>query len=168
MATVRLDNLIKPRQVYDPAISASSEVDSLKATFTDLKLDIELSKKVGLGLSPRLAKDIVVSEDVQAIRNSLYNIFSTKKGQKLLSPNFGSSLEQFLFESVTSSVGEMIGNSILNALQNYEPRIDVLAVNVYPQQDLNQYRIQVIFNFLNFKKQSALDIFLEKGGQITI
>lgn len=168
MATVRLDNLIKPRQVYDPTVSASSEVDRLKATFTDLKLDIELSKKVGLGLSPRLAKDVVVSEDVQAIRNSLYNIFSTKKGQKLLNPNFGSSLEQFLFENITPTVGEMIGNSILNALQSYEPRIDVLAVNVYPQQDLNQYRIQVVFSFLNFKKQSALDIFLEKGGQITI
>lgn len=168
MATVRLDNLIKPRQVYDPAVSASSEIDPLKATFTDLKLDIELSKKIGLGLSPRLAKDIVVSEDVQAIRNSLYNIFSTKKGQKLLNPNFGSSLEQFLFENVTSTVGEMIGNNILNALESYEPRIDVLAVNVYPQPDFNQYRIQVVFSFLNFKKQSALDIFLEKGGQITI
>lgn len=168
MATVRLDNLIKPRQVYDPVISASTETDPLKSTFTDLKLDIELSKKVGLGLSPRLAKDIIVSEDVQAIRNSLYNIFSTKKGQKLLNPNFGSSLEQFLFENITPTVGEMIGNSILNALESYEPRIDVLAVNVYPQQDLNQYRVQVVFSFLNFKKQSALDIFLEKGGQITI
>lgn len=168
MATVRLDNLIKPRQVYDPAVSASSETDPLKATFTDIKLDIQLSKKVGLGLSPRLAKDIIVSEDVQAIRNSLYNIFSTKKGQKLLNPSFGSSLEQFLFENINPSVGEMIGNTILNSLQSYEPRIEVLAVNVYPQQDLNQYRIQVVFSFLNFKKESALDIFLEKGGQITI
>lgn len=168
MATVRLDNLIRPRQVFDPSISPSSETNQLKATYTDLKLDLELSKKIGVGLSPRLAKDIIVSEDIQAVRNSLYNIFSTKKGQKLLNPTFGSSLDQFLFENISPTLGELIGDTILSSLQKYEPRIEVLAVNVFPQQDLNQYRVQVVFRFLNFKKESSLDIFLERNGQITI
>lgn len=168
MATVRLINLVKPREANSPNTLPSSDIDRGKATYTDLALDLTLSKSVGVGLTPTVAKDIIVSEDVQAIRNSLYNIFSTKRGEMLLNPDFGASMEQFLFENVSPFIGKIIGEKMLSAIQKYEPRVEVININVYPQADLNQYLIQFIFSFTNIKKESTLTLFLQKNGQIVI
>lgn len=168
MATVRLNNLVKPREANSPNTLPSSEFSKNRPTYTDIKLDLALSQSIGVGLNPTVAKDIVVSEDIQAIRNSLYNIFSTKKGEMLLNPNFGSSMEEFLFENVSPFIGKILGEKILSAIQKYEPRVEVLNVNVYPQADLNQYLIQIIFTFVNIKKEGSLTLFLQRNGQILI
>lgn len=167
MATVRLDNLIKPRKFNSPSVTPTTEQNENVSTYTDIKLDLELAQSVGVGLNPTISKDIVVSNDVQAIRNSLYNIFSTKKGQKILSPEFGTSLEQFLFESVTPIMGQIIGENILSSLSRYEPRIEILNVRVIPIPDENAYRIKLTFRFIDINKSSSIDILMEKSGQIT-
>lgn len=167
MATVRLDNLIKPRKVNSPSVTPTTEQNEDKSTYTDIKLDLELAQSVGIGLNPTLSKDIVVSNDVQAVRNALYNIFSTKKGQKILSPEFGTSLEQFLFESITPVMGQIIGENILSSLSRYEPRIEVLNITVVPNADENFYKIKLTFKFIDINKSSSIDILMDKSGQIT-
>ena len=167
MATVRLDNLIKPRKFNSPSVNLITEQDQNTSTYTDLSLDLELAQSVGVGLNPTISKDIVVSNDIQAIRNSLYNIFSTKKGQKLLSPEFGTSLEQYLFEAVSPVMGQIIGESILSSLSRYEPRIEVLNITVNPIPDENLYKVKLTFRFIDINKTSSIDILMEKSGQIT-
>ena len=168
MATVRLDNLIKPRQSNSPLTTLSKEEAKNSSTFTDLKLDLDLTKSIGVGNNPTQAKDIVVSNDIDAIKNALYNIFTTKRGQKLLDPEFGSSLERFLFENVSPVVGKIIGDSIVNAIETYEPRVEVLNVSVYPIPDENIYKIKLTFKYIDINKSSSINILLEKNGQITL
>jgi hypothetical protein len=168
MATVRLDNLIKPRQANSPLTTLSKEEEKNLSVFTDLKLDLELANSIGVGINPTQAKDIVVSNDIEAIRNALYNIFTTKKGQKLLDPEFGSSLEQYLFESVSPIIGKIIGDSIVNSIETYEPRVEVLNVTVYPNPEENLYKIKLTFKFVDINKTSSIDILIEKNGQITL
>ena len=110
----------------------------------------------------------VVDNDLEAIKNSVRNIFSTRKGQKLLTPEFGSSLEQYLFEPITEIYARAIGDDILTSLEKYEPRIEVLKVFVLPNPDQNQYNISVAYKFLEFKKESVLNILAQFGGQISI
>jgi phage baseplate assembly protein W len=168
MATVRLDNLIKPRQANSPLTTLSKEEEKNLSVFTDLKLDLELARSIGVGINPTQAKDIVVSNDIEAIRNAIYNIFTTKKGQKLLDPEFGSSLEQYLFESVSPIVGKIIGDSIVNSIETYEPRVEVLNVTVYPNAEENLYKIKLTFKFVDINKTSSIDMLIEKNGQITL
>lgn len=168
MATIRLDNIFKPRQLASPVTTITEEESKKTATYTDLKLDIELAKSVGSGLRPSLAKDVIVSEDIQAIRNSIYNIFSTKNGQKLLNPTFGSSLEQYLFENVSPVMGQLIGDNILNALQEYEPRVEVLKVIVVPKPENNQYDIKVYFRFIDINNEASIDISINRSGQVIL
>jgi hypothetical protein len=121
-----------------------------------------------LGLNVAKANDIVVNTDYDAIRNSIRNIFTTKPGQKLLTPNFGSSLEKYLFEPVTDTMARIIGNEILNQIETFEPRVEVLNVEVAPQPELNQYSIQVVYTFLELKTQNTLSIIAQFGGQILV
>jgi phage baseplate assembly protein W len=168
MATIDLNNLIRPRQTNYLKNSPSVVVQKAPSVYTDLNLDLTPTSDVGLGLNIAKSNDIVVNTDYDAIKNSIRNIFTTRPGQKLLTPDFGSSLEKYLFEPVTDNLGRIIGNEILNAISTYEPRIDVLNIKVTPQPDLNQYSIQVIYSFLELKTQNTLNIIAQLGGQILI
>ena len=168
VATVDLNNLVKPRQSNFPRNSPSVVVKKQITVYTDLKLDLTPTNSVGLGLNVAKANDIVVNTDYDAIRNSIRNIFTTKPGQKLLTPNFGSSLEKYLFEPVTDTMARIIGNEILNQIETFEPRVEVLNVEVAPQPELNQYSIQVAYTFLELKTQNTLSIIAQFGGQILV
>lgn len=168
MATIDLNNLIRPKQSNYLKNSPSVVVQKATSVYTDLNLDLTPTNSVGLGLNVAKSNDIIVNTDHDAIKNSIRNIFSTRPGQKLLTPDFGSSLEKYLFEPVTDSLAKIIGNEILNAISTYEPRVDVLNIRVTPQPDLNQYSIQVIYSFLELKTQNTLSIIAQLGGQILI
>lgn len=168
MASVDLNNLVKPRQTNYLKNSPSVVVQKPVTVYTDLKLDLTPTSSVGLGLNVAKSNDIVVNTDYDAIRNSIRNIFTTKPGQKLLTPNFGSSLEKYLFEPITDIMAKIIGNEILNQIETFEPRIEVLNVNVAPQSEFNQYNIQIVYTFLELKTQNTLSIIAQLGGQILI
>jgi phage baseplate assembly protein W len=99
-------------------------------TYVDLHLDI--TESVAKTDNNRFIRgnDIEVDYDEAAIRNSIVNIFNTKKGERFLIPEFGADLYRYLFSPVTESTGNMIGRTILNALELWEPRVIVEKVNV--------------------------------------
>jgi phage baseplate assembly protein W len=166
MAKIDLNNLIRPKQVNSPDTKLSEEVLDKKSVYTDLHLDIKISKSVGIGFSTINSKDILVDEDILAIKNSIKNIFSTKKGEKILAPEFGSSLEQYLFQPVSESFGRLIAQEIINDLTTYEPRVEVEKVKVLADPDKNQYDILIAYRFLEIKKQSTLSILALQGGEL--
>jgi phage baseplate assembly protein W len=168
VATIDLNNLIRPKQSKYSKNSASKVIELTSSVYTDLHLDLTPMVNVGVGLNSVNANDILIDNDEQAIKNSIRNIFTTKPGQKLLTPDFGCSLERYLFEPITDSLAKIIGDEILNAITSYEPRIDVINIKISPQPDLNQYSIQVVYSFLEIKKQNVLSIIAQLGGQILI
>jgi phage baseplate assembly protein W len=166
MAIIRLDNLTKPRQVnldrkeYDKSLFPDD-----KAIYTDLHLDLKL-KTITNGDISIDAGDIDVDENVNAIRNSIKNIFTTKKGQKIYDPEFGASLEQHLFEKVDDFYAKLIGKEILYNIEAYEPRIDVLKILVLPIPDQNEYNISIYYTFLKLKKEQTLKLKILNNGEI--
>ncbi len=168
MATIDLNNFVRPKNVNKPQTILSEKVEVVKSVYTDLHLDLTMAKNIGVGNSPATTNDILVDTDIDAIKNSIRNIFTTRKGQKILTPEFGSSLEQYLFEPITEIYARAIGDDILTSIEKYEPRIQVLKVLVAPIPDENQYNISVSYKFLEFKKESLLSIIAQHGGQILI
>jgi phage baseplate assembly protein W len=85
--------------------------------------------------------DIEQSIDYEAISNSITNIFNTTPGQKLLNPEFGLALRQYLFEPLSYDIAENIGETILLGITEYEPRVRVLHVHVIIDFDAHEYEI---------------------------
>lgn len=166
MAKIDLNNLIRPKQVNSPTTSLDKEIIDTSSVYTDLHLDLQLSKNIGSGINYVNSKDILVDYDIAAIKNSIKNIFTTKKGEKILAPEFGCSLEQYLFEPISELYGRLIGEDILNSIAKYEPRIEVTAVNVLTLPDDNRYDIEINYKFLQIKKQSSFNILALQGGEI--
>jgi len=141
MAAIYLDNLVKPQNIQASVVSSAQ--NSVHYTYTDLHLDLEFFQNIGAGFNSVISNDIKTDHDVQAIRNAIFNIFHTRPGEKILNPNFGCSLEQFLFQPVSDFRAKLIGDIILNNLTTYEPRVTVNKILVKPNADSNLYEVYV-------------------------
>ena len=74
--------------------------------------------------------DFKIDENNNAIKNSLRNILLTKKMERRMLPEFGSSLEQLLFEPIDNDTAKRIGSIILDEIDYWEPRINILNIEV--------------------------------------
>lgn len=69
--------------------------------------------------------DLVLSTDEDAINNSIDNILRVGKTELPGRPEFGSALENFLFEPMDSLTERLIEEAIYDAIIEYEPRINI-------------------------------------------
>jgi phage baseplate assembly protein W len=164
MATVRLDNLIKPKQVNTQQTKVSEDTYD-NSTYTDLHLDLKMSVAVGTKLKSGVSNDIKISFDENAIANSIFNCIYTKPNEKVLDPNFGMNLETFLFEPMSETNGDYIGRYILNRLSILERRINITKVLVNVLFDENIYRISLFYEIPSLNKLTSTDIVLKSNVQ---
>lgn len=68
----------------------------------------------------------------ESIRQSIRIILSTAKGERVMRPEFGCGIYDFVFEMATSSTAGRVSQAIREALLKFEPRIDVLNITVVP------------------------------------
>ena len=94
-----------------------------------------------------VTNDVLTVSDEDAIKRSVKNIIFTILGEKPFEPNFGSVINQSLFDLNTNLSEIRVSDEIKQSLLNYEPRIDnvVVTASIYPDSnELNcvvQYEI---------------------------
>jgi phage baseplate assembly protein W len=138
-------------------------------TYVDLHLDIEESTVPTTLTNDRIqGKDIRVDYDVDAIVNSLNNIFKTVPGERFLVPTFGANLRKYLFEPVSTSIGNRIGAEILRAIEKWEPRVTVDRIEVIGDPDNHQYEVTIIITINAFKQQVTFNALLNQGVDTAI
>lgn len=111
-----------------------------KFIYKDLHLDIV--EDITLSKSNYTKTDIKVDYDVAAIKNAIVNIFNTKKGQRPLYPDFGISLEQYLFQPVNRQTAYLIGYDIEQGLK-LDDRIVPLQINVSILESEDGYQVDL-------------------------
>lgn len=79
---------------------------------------------------------LMTNQDEENIRQSIDVILATQKGERSLLPEWGTDLNQFLFQSLTGQLKSEISSAVRQALENFEPRIQVVDVSV--QQMMEQ------------------------------
>jgi len=77
---------------------------------------------------------VKLSEYEEDIAQAIRIILSTRQGERVMRPAFGSNLHSFLFEIPGYGVQEQIAKEVVNALEVWEPRIiEVTAVAEFPE-----------------------------------
>ena len=84
-----------------------------------------------------VTNDVLTVSDEDAIKRSVKNIIFTILGEKPFEPNFGSVINQSLFDLNTNLSEIRVSDEIKQSLLNYEPRIDntEVTVSVYPDSN---------------------------------
>jgi len=128
---------------------ASVVIDTLKITdnknkaiYTDLNLDLKLDyTREPTVNSKKTVRDITVSYDIEAVKNSIFNLFTTMPGQKILNPVYGLNLLQFVFNGITETGARMLGDLIFKGISKFEPRVTVKKVYIFPDIENQNYEI---------------------------
>lgn len=86
--------------------------------------------------------------NVNAIRNSLHQIFTWIPGERILLPEFGTNLRKILYEGITPFNVERIIAEIRHCVSEWEPRVEIQKVvnasNVDDTED-NTVHIEVLY-----------------------
>ena len=138
---IRLNNIKK----LDEQLNVTSKKD-IDIIYSDLNIDLKTQFTFQNQLYHSLnRKDLVLSYNEEAIKNSLKTLFTTIPGQKILNPEYGMNLMHFLFYPVNAYYARSIGETILASIHLYEPRITVTNVNVYPDEEQSEYKIHIYY-----------------------
>ena len=84
-----------------------------------------------------VTNDVLTVSDEDAIKRSVKNIIFTILGEKPFVPQFGSVINESLFDLNTELSEIRVADEIRSSLLNYEPRIDntEVTVSVYPESN---------------------------------
>ena len=95
-----------------------------------------------------VTNDVVTIRNEDAIKRSVKNIIFTILGEKPFEPNFGSVINESLFDLNTNLSEIRITDEIKSSLLNYEPRIDNIEVTVQVAPDRNEMNCTVQYDII--------------------
>lgn len=84
---------------------------------------------------------------LNAIKNSIKNILMTPKGSVPGKPRFGSDLFKIVFQSLDPLTMAIAKNYVMEALVEFEDRIDVKRVDIRRDDAFNKLVIDIIFTY---------------------
>ena len=93
-----------------------------------------------------VTNDVVTIRDEDAIKRSVRNIIFTILGEKPFEPDFGSLMNESLFDLTTNLSEIRISDEITSSLNSYEPRIDNVEVLVQVSPDTNEMNATVQYD----------------------
>ena len=107
-------------------------------------------KDINLSFSPHpVTKDLTVLRNENAIKRSVRNIVQTIPTERFFNSLLGSDVRNLLFDNfVDFGTASVIEDQIRIAIENFEPRVDNLQVNVNPRPDQNEFDVNVLFDII--------------------
>jgi uncharacterized protein len=115
---------------------------------------------LGAGWAFPVARDAegeaALAADAQDVREAIEIILATNPGERVMRPDFGAGLGALVFEPIGATTAALVRHRVEDALVRFEPRIDVLDVEVSApsptagQLDISiDYRIRSTNTFYN-------------------
>jgi phage baseplate assembly protein W len=113
--------------------------------------------------------EIITDRDEEKIRQSIEIILGTSPGERLMRPDFGCGIHDYVFAPNNVRTAGLIRFHVEEALNRWEPRIDLEEVTVAPDNDdpaviliVIAYRIKSTDSRFNM----VYPFYLERGGAI--
>ncbi|NER84624.1 MAG: GPW/gp25 family protein [Leptolyngbya sp. SIO1D8] len=104
---------------------------------------------IGAGLAFPISTNVQgsfqLSSDMPNLEESIRIILGTKLGERVYRPNFGCRLSEMVFEPMNTQTLLMIRLHVQEALEIWEPRIDLIEVITDPDPTTGQVDINIIY-----------------------
>ena len=92
--------------------------------------------------------DLIGLKNENAIARSVRNIVFTLPGEKFFDEDFGSRITASLFENIDDIAASEIVDEITESITNYEPRVNLISVEAFPNFDNNQFDVAIIYEII--------------------
>ena len=105
-------------------------------------------------ISPEFVSDanglLKVVTNVDSVKAAINNILKTRKGERVMIPDFGSSLQDILFEPLNSTAIKLLARTVKDDIEKWDDRVIVETVNVYPNPDESSLSLTIGFRIRGF------------------
>ena len=130
----------------------------------DKDIDATFSAKfVGLDTNGNnLRGDIFKKTNAAAVKQSIRNLLLTNFTERPFMHRFGGNLTDMLFRLNTEIDDANLENDIINSIQTYEPRAQVLGINSTIVADNNEVKVTVKFLVVSTLQQDTVEINLTR------
>jgi phage baseplate assembly protein W len=121
----------------------------------------------GLSFPPRVGADgrLAWSSGEENVRESIRLILMTEPGERLMRAGFGCGLRSFLFEPNTPTTRALIRDRITRAVGEWEPRVQLDAVNVDSDpSDERAVNVLIIFRLVSTGNIGRVGMTLQLEG----
>ena len=106
-------------------------------------------KDISLSFSPHpVTKDLTILKNENAIKRSVRNLVQTIPTERFFNSSLGSEVRDSLFDFVDFGTASVIQNQIQIVLENFEPRIENVTVEVQPKPDTYEFEVTVFFTIV--------------------
>ena len=95
-----------------------------------------------------VTKDLPILKNANAIARSVRNLVQTIPTERYFNSILGSDVRSSLFEFVDFGTAAVIEEQIKTTVENFEPRVANLRVDVNPQPDNNTFEVTILFDII--------------------
>ena len=112
---------------------------------------------------PNSSEDGFIINDKDVIKASLLNIINTHKGSRIYDPDYGTNLYKLVHELNIKRTRNIATTEIKEVIQKYEPRAEVLNVDVYTDtgDKASEVVIVVSVKYVEYNEVDELEIRLK-------
>jgi phage baseplate assembly protein W len=119
---------------------ALSPLQKKRELYADFHKDLTLNP-VNFDLARKLNEE--------SVKESIKNLLLTDKGERFYRPNLGSNIRNALFDNATPDSIFTIQEMVKNTIKNYEPRCNIIEVEINSSIDENEINIVITFSVAN-------------------
>jgi phage baseplate assembly protein W len=107
----------------------------------------------------------MVSDEVD-IRQSLWVLFSTTLGERVMLPLYGTQIWEMVFRAINTTLITQLADMVSQAILYWEPRIEVVDINVTPdatQDGLVLISVDYIIRRTNTRSNLVYPFYLQEA-----
>ena len=109
-------------------------IERVSKQFKDISLSLQVNP---------LNYDLIDVKNETAIARSIRNLVFTLPGERFFNQNLGSKISRSLFENIDDVSASILQDEIRNTIENYEPRVDLISVDIEPNYDEYEFNVTV-------------------------
>ena len=109
-----------------------------------------------------MSGDIGKKTGVSAVKSAIVSILKTNHNERMFQPEFGSNIRALLFEQMNPITEQRMKTEVENAINNHEPRAEILGITVTGQEEQNRYLVSILFNVSSEAEPQKLETYFDR------
>lgn len=106
--------------------------------------------------------DVLMVNGTNSVVQSLMNLIQINNYEKPFHPEIGSNIRALLFEPLDPIVAGSLKTELQALIENFEPRVDIIDIDVTPDYGNDLFNVTIEFFVLNNTQPITISAFLQR------
>lgn len=139
----------------------------IKSIISDTSIElyevVSLPSEIHIEYSYSLPADISVKTDANAIKAAVKHLVLTSNYERHFHSDVGSQVRAIMFEPATPMTQILLQRSIVDVINSYEPRVQLIEVIVSLDNPSYSANVTIFFQIINTTQPLRIDLVLERA-----